>query len=635
MSFLAPMFLLGAAVAAVPIVLHLLKRDPESRVKFAVVRLLKRAPVEHTQRHRLRELLLLALRVAALLLLALAFARPFLASGAALGSVGATIVALDTSYSLSAPGRFAIARQLAKDAIARADRSDLIGIVVFADEAEVVVRPSADRVLAASAVDRAQPGFGATRYRAALSAAAQALAGRRGTIVVVTDLQETGWDAGDRVSIPDTARVEIADVGALPPNLAVTAVATAGDRVTATIRNAGPAARDVRARLTVDGRPAGTATAALGPNQSAEVAFPAASGTTAAVAVDDPDGIEADNVRYTVLDAAKRPSILIVSGDGDRDRDAFYTSHALAAGGAVAGYAVDARSGARLSAPSDRAAGAAGSKAPDTRLDSYAAVVLLSTRGLERRGREALASYVRTGGGLFVAAGPDIDAELVADVLGPGAPLRIATADAVRSAPRTLAPSDVRHPLFRPFAGGPGTLALVKFQSVARVEGAGCETLARFSGGEPALIECAAGDGRALVLASDLENRWNDFPLHASFVPFLHEAVRYLSGSRPRASEYVVADAPAGVPRRPGVHPFRAPDGTTRPVAVNVDPREADPARLTVQDFQSAVMPLKDLGAAARLEARQQEDRQHLWQYALAMMLVALACEGFLAGRTA
>ena len=33
-----------------------------------------------------------------------AFARPFLASGAAIGSTGATIVALDTSYSLSAPG---------------------------------------------------------------------------------------------------------------------------------------------------------------------------------------------------------------------------------------------------------------------------------------------------------------------------------------------------------------------------------------------------------------------------------------------------------------------------------------------------------------------------------------------------
>ena len=110
LSFLSPLFLAGAATVAVPLILHLLKREPEERVKFAAVRLLKEAPVEHTEKRHLRELLLLALRVAALVLLALAFARPFFASGAAVASSGATVVALDTSYSLSAPGRFERAR---------------------------------------------------------------------------------------------------------------------------------------------------------------------------------------------------------------------------------------------------------------------------------------------------------------------------------------------------------------------------------------------------------------------------------------------------------------------------------------------------------------------------------------------
>src|SRR4029450_9532484 len=110
LSFLSPLFLVGAVAAAVPIVLHLLKREPEARVRFSAVRLLKRAPVEHTQRRHLRELILLALRVTALVLLALAFARPFFASGAAVASSGVTVVALDTSYSMSAPGRFERAR---------------------------------------------------------------------------------------------------------------------------------------------------------------------------------------------------------------------------------------------------------------------------------------------------------------------------------------------------------------------------------------------------------------------------------------------------------------------------------------------------------------------------------------------
>ncbi|HMB79626.1 MAG TPA: BatA domain-containing protein, partial [Vicinamibacterales bacterium] len=144
LSFLSPLFLAGAAAAAVPLVLHLLKREPEARVKFAAVKLIKQAPVEYTDRRRLRELLLLALRVTALVLLALAFARPFLATGAAVGSTGVTMVALDTSYSLAAPGRFERAKQLAKDAIAKAPAGDLVGVVTFADDAEVVAKPGSD-----------------------------------------------------------------------------------------------------------------------------------------------------------------------------------------------------------------------------------------------------------------------------------------------------------------------------------------------------------------------------------------------------------------------------------------------------------------------------------------------------------
>ena len=234
LSFLSPLFLAGASAAAIPIVLHLLKREPEPRVKFAAVRLLKHAPVEHSARHRLRELLLLALRIATLVLLALAFARPFFASGEALGSSGVTVIALDTSYSMSASGQFARARELANAAVGRVPARDLVGVVTFSDAADLVAAPSGDRALARSAIERATPGFGATRYRAGLNAAAQMLGGRRGTIVVVTDLQENGWDAGDRVSVPEGAQIVVADVGTPAGNLAVTAVRPQPDGSAAT-----------------------------------------------------------------------------------------------------------------------------------------------------------------------------------------------------------------------------------------------------------------------------------------------------------------------------------------------------------------------------------------------------------------
>src|SRR5262249_60330352 len=96
-------------------------------------------------------------------------------------------------------------------------------------------------------------------------------------------------------------------------------------------------------------------------------------------------------------------------------------------------------------------------------LDGTAAIIVVSTRGLERRGREILAGYVRSGGGVLLAAGPDVDGEVAADVLGAGTSLSIAAEPPGPAAARTLAPTDVRHPLFRPFAGTSATLALVRF----------------------------------------------------------------------------------------------------------------------------------------------------------------------------
>jgi len=627
-SFLSPLFLAGAAAAAIPVLLHLLKKEPEARVQFAAVKLLKKAPVEHTQRRHLRELILLALRVTALILLALAFARPFFVSGAASTSTGVTVVALDTSYSMSAPGRFEHAKQLAKDAIARAPSSDLVGVVSFDDAAQIVMKPGTDRVLAASTIDEATAGFGATRYRGALSAAAQSLAGRRGTIVVVTDLQENGWDAGDRATVPEGTRIEVADVGAAPPNLAVTAVRALADRVVASVHNGGDRPREARVHLAIDGRAAGEAVVPLGPNQSGDATFAGAPrGTAAVVRVEDPGGIAADDVRYALIGGVSRPSVLVVTGSGDMSREAFYVQHALAAGPpGNAAFQVSGVSGAQLSSWTD------------DRVAPHAAVFLLSTRGLERRGREVLSTYARTGGGLLIAAGADVDGDIVADVLGPGSTLRVATVDNARPVARALAPADVRHPIFQAFSGNATTLGLVRFDRASRIAGSGCQTLARFTTGDAAFLECPAGDGRALVLAADLDNKWSDFPLHATFVPFLHEIVGYLASARAHASDYVIADAPAGVKKEPGIASIvvATQGAATRQIAVNVDPRESDPARISVDEFKSAVTQMKEAaGVEARVEARQQEDRQHLWQYAVALMVMLLAAEGLVAARTA
>ncbi|HSL71102.1 MAG TPA: BatA and WFA domain-containing protein, partial [Longimicrobiales bacterium] len=99
MGFLAPAaWLLGAAIA-IPLILHLFQRHQGPRVVFPALRYLRRAEREHARRIRLRQFLLLALRVLAVLLLALTAARPFLRRGGAAHAPSAVVIVLDNSAS--------------------------------------------------------------------------------------------------------------------------------------------------------------------------------------------------------------------------------------------------------------------------------------------------------------------------------------------------------------------------------------------------------------------------------------------------------------------------------------------------------------------------------------------------------
>jgi hypothetical protein len=302
-------------------------------------------------------------------------------------------------------------------------------------------------------------------------------------------------------------------------------------------------------------------------------------------------------------------------------RDAFYLQHALAAQGASApAYSVEGVSATSLAAPGD------------DRLKQAAALVLLSTRGLDRRGREQIADYVSGGGGLFVAAGPDIDPEVLGGAVAGRVHVELPP-PAVRDSERTLAAADARHPVFRVFPSGAAAVGLPTFRRVASVRGEGCTVLARFTSGEPGYVECDLGTGRVMVFASDVSNAWNNFPLHTSFVPFVQETVTYLTGRRPRVDGVLVGDSPPDISRQPGF--AKAPGGAE--LAVNVDPAEADAGRLSPDDFQAAITRFDDHGATGgpSADAQRQENAQRLWQYLLALMIGMLLVESFVGARTA
>jgi hypothetical protein len=608
MSFLYPAFLAGALAVAIPVLLHLLRRDVAPEVPFSSVRLLRRSPIERSRRRRLRDLVLLAARVAALLLLATAFARPYVSASAEPDPL--LIVAVDRSFSMGAPGRFERARDLAREAIDQSGLNGLVAVIAFDERAQVVSAPgsAAD---ARAALSTIQPGSGATRYGPAVDKALEMAAGGHARLVFVSDLQRTGWEDEQAAIVPQSLEVQVRDAGEPPANAGLTQIRVGPDRITVSVRNTGTSPLTGRVRALVDGKEVASAPLNVVAASIAEVVIPhrVQPRGRLTVALDDPAGFPADNVRHAVLDPLPRPPVLTVGADAAQS--GFYLARALDAAEGDAAFDVRTVSAASFSqlSPAD--------------LSKHVAVVLLTTRGLDRRGRESLAGYVRGGGGLLIAAAPEVDPAVLASTMN-WPQLSAVVQDA---APVRLSATDLRHPIFRPFGALAANLGQVRFNRSWRLRADGWDVAARFTDGSAAVVERREGAGRVVLFASDLDRRWNDFPLHASFVPFALETVRYVAGSPDRRREYLVAEAPAGAKAEPGIYQA-ASDG--RLVAVNVDPRESASDRLGAEEFSAMVQQVATPQQAPRdAQAQQTEERQHLWRYGLVLMLMVLVAESF------
>ena len=620
LSFLYPLFLVGAAAVAIPVLLHLFRRKTDAVVEFPAVRLLGKAPVERHRRRRLRELILLALRVTALALLALAFARPYMPTVSAVVAAPVTVVALDTSLSLSAPGQFERAREMAREAVRTAPSSHTVALVTFADSATLVVPPTTDRGGVVAGIDQSQPSAGGTRFRTAFARLAETLVGGEGRIVVVTDLQQAGWAASDEGAVPEGVEVQVLEVAGPAGNVAVTAVRREGNVIVAGVHNFGVARFRAPVSLRVGDKELIRQTVEVGPQAATEVrlaaALPARGGTE--VRVDDAAGYQYDNSRFLILDPPSVVPVFIVTAESPAASNAgLYVERALAVADQGRAFSPRVLDGRAFSALSEGEFGQPG------------AIFLLGTSTLDRAGRERVAGFLRAGGRVLLTLGPDVDAATLADTVGVSVNLG-ADIEEPRARSVTLVAADTRHPIFRPFVNPTGALGDVYVERYWRLnEEAGRTVLARFSGAGDALVEQAVEHGRVLIFASDLENRWNRFPLTPAFVPWVIETARYLAQGRDERQAFTVPDVPAGVSLTPGVH-----QAGERTVAVNPDVRESNPARTTTDEFVSAISRLNPVAATrADAVARDQEERQRLWQVGLLVMFLALAGEGVIGRR--
>lgn len=322
MSFLAPLWLMLGAAAAVPLLIHLLRRRLGARVDFPAARYLARAEQEHSRRLKLRNLLLMMLRVAAVILLAAAAARPVGRLGGTGHAPTALAIVLDNSLSTSAisGGRPVLAelRDAARAIAAEASDPDRVWLLT----ADGRVHGGAPRTIL-DAIDAAEPLPGAgdlasAAVRAAAMVRGSGLAERR--VVIVTDGQASAWS--EVVELGDVDVVVYRALEAAPPNRAVTAAEARPVRWTPRGSVAGSvlAGDSVTYRVTLGERTLarGTAVPSSG-GAGAEVvvrAAPPERGWMAGSVEISPDELRADDVRHFAAWVGAPPGVALDAGAG-------------------------------------------------------------------------------------------------------------------------------------------------------------------------------------------------------------------------------------------------------------------------------------------------------------------------------
>lgn len=197
LSFLFPLAWLGALAIGVPLWLHLERRRTTNVIRFSALQFLEDQPAARREPLWPRDWPLLLLRMLAILLLAAAFAWPYLPDSAPQAIVTrATVFILDNTLSHQAADQFQRAREQIAEVVERAERGEQVAVMELAAVPRVVKAFADDPQDAAARIRSLEPGHQRGSYRAALTAAAdllQSALGDQQKIVFYSDQQENQW----------------------------------------------------------------------------------------------------------------------------------------------------------------------------------------------------------------------------------------------------------------------------------------------------------------------------------------------------------------------------------------------------------------------------------------------------------
>ena len=598
MGFLQALFLAGTATFVIPVIIHLIFRTRKRRLIFSSLRFLEESLLRESRRLRLRDLILLLLRCAACILVALAFARPYRAGQLLAGPEGQPredlVIVLDDSPSMNAQEgaatRWAGALDKAQKLCRERRPGDRVGLVLGSAPGRPDIELSGNFAALEASLKRAQPsalrGDLASAARTALELLADSTAPRR-RVAVLSDFQATQVDRGTWAELaqraaaaPRPVAVQLEAPGERPAerlaNLAITDVRPKSDvwmenrpvPLAVRLENFGHGeAANLAVRLVHQDRVLARRTVGLAPRGGAEVelaaGFPRPGELHGRVEIDGHDALPDDDRRLFALRLRDSVKALVIE-DRLRETDSFldqsyYVRMALdprPRGGETtpaAGAPPEAAGQVQV-----MAAAAAGLRAQT--LEDADLIFTVGLTTLPDDLLRAMEETVKNGRSLIVFLGRSEGRWATSFYEGPLwkegrglLPARIAGAyegNLLAGKYDGLDAFTASHPIFQPFVGEyESELRRPRFLRHYKLDAADLKlgerppgaVLATFNDGSPFLVERAFGKGRVLAFPFCPRPEVTDLPKRKVFVPLMHQLIRCLAGVESSARRNLLA----------------------------------------------------------------------------------------------
>jgi hypothetical protein len=612
MQFLNPIFLVGLAAAAIPILLHLLSRRHLIDIPFAPLRFLVPTQERQMRRLSLRRLLLLILRVAIISLVVMALARPTLTGGLASlvhsGQTTSALILVDASASMQAQVTggtvFDRARQEAQAIAGELGSGDELAVALFTDSIHPLFGEFVrDPGLVLAELGEAAPTYRPSDYVAALEGALDFL--QRSTrdhreIYVVSDFQQ---------ATPDTTRLAHLQrrLAASPPtNVFLRRVETepfvnrqvvdverpatllrSGQtaQVVVTARQDGDAPLPVQLFLQVGETTVGETELELAPSGSLQHEFALTlpqAGDLGGSSRLRPDRYPPDDERFFVLSVLEQVPVLVLKGveggEGERDPLLFLLAALDPNGRGEGSFHVEV---------------AAGDQFDVTHLPGSHVVIATNVHDIGAARLAALTEYLQGGGTLLLFVGdPRVRTYTNEKLLPAWTDARLGSFRGDADVHERLEVVSRDHPVFAGFDDDEiATLEEVKLRNFFRLPDDIGRPLIRFADGGAAVLELEVGKGRLVLCGFHTSAASGDLPYSPMFLPLVQRLTGYLAtagwgrfGRQFDVGSKLVVEAPNDATPATAYH-VRVPGGELQPASLDAS---ATPARV---EFEGAEVP--------------------------------------------